>query len=347
MRIQEETESHLEEKSARDGLREDEHYLRFKQVISFIVTELQRRRFDIRRQIGRVKSSSKVEQMLTDLKENDTTVTRIVSFLENSGVPVDKVKQVKEILRKDQAAKDSIYAELQQTIAMYQGQATLGKMIGVLLHEGNRDLGIIRDSLRRLPTWSELFGEKPIPETATQIVNETRAVETASTGLVDLFEKFKPLGVRSRGPRKEVPLHKVIDTVVNAAVQGKQVTVINEVPPAFQINAWRQDLHTIFLNLLDNSLTWFELAKTKSPTITFRLLVDDEGERLEISDNGPGIPEKHIQNGDIFEPHFSLREGSGIGLPIAGETATRNGFTLRAWHAVVGTRFTLDFKPIK
>ena len=43
-----------------------------------------------------------------------------------------------------------------------------------------------------------------------------------------------------------------------------------------------------------------------------------------VSDDGPGVPEEHTRA--IFDPYFSLKpDGVGLGLTIAGETATELG----------------------
>jgi signal transduction histidine kinase len=341
--IEEESRSHLQETSARDGLREDDHYTRFKHIVWHIVSELQRRRFEIRRSVGRVKQSPKISRLLFELKDVEKTVEKIGEFLRSAGLPEEKIQQIGGIVRKAEEAKEDIFAKIEETIAIYQGQATLGKMVGVLIHEGNRDVGIIRNSAGRIPNWVELLATSTQPKTTLhEVVKELGSVETASKSLADLFARIEPLGVRSRGPAKKISLRRVVDTVTAASLKGKAIEIVVEIDPEFQIIAWEQDLYTIFLNLIDNSVTWLERAKTKKPQIRFVLDQSQDVTSLHISDNGPGIPREHILSEAIFEPQFSLRGGTGIGLPIAGEAAARNGFSLRACHSEVGAHFILD-----
>ena len=45
----------------------------------------------------------------------------------------------------------------------------------------------------------------------------------------------------------------------------------------------------------------------------------------------------------IFEPQFSTKpSGTGLGLPIAGEAAARNGLELKAFESDTGAWFRLQ-----
>jgi signal transduction histidine kinase len=166
--------------------------------------------------------------------------------------------------------------------------------------------------------------------------------------LARLFDRIQPLGVRSRGRPREVTLIKPIRTALrgfSGELSSHGINPSVEVPDDFTVVAWEQDLLTIFLNLIENSIHWLRQASPPAPTIIFRLIRNEDGARLDIIDNGPGIPREHIASEAIFEPHFSLKSGSGLGLPIAGESASRNGFELKAVHSSDGAHFVLDFTP--
>ena len=71
----------------------------------------------------------------------------------------------------------------------------------------------------------------------------------------------------------------------------------------------------------------------------------DEGKLkyIDYRDTGPGIDPHLIASEVIFEPQFTTKpEGSGLGLPIAGEAAARIGLELRALECDTGAWFRLQ-----
>jgi two-component system, NtrC family, sensor kinase len=64
--------------------------------------------------------------------------------------------------------------------------------------------------------------------------------------------------------------------------------------------------------------------------------------RVEVRDNGIGIPEAHLQS--IFDPFFSTKEsGSGIGLPLSLGIIENHGGTLTVRpREQVGTLATFE-----
>lgn len=349
VRIEPEELSHLEEKSARDGLREDDHYARLRQVVSRVVAELQRRRYEIRRSVGRIQKAPKVTEMLNELSDFEKPFGRISALLSSEGVEPEKIERVREILRSDSQSRQEVLAKLEQTIAIYQGQATLGKMVGVLLHEGNRSLGIIKNQGERMPGWIDRLLSTPNAVAAGEVKDGLTGIYSAAESLTKLFDRITPLGVRARGAPRELPLVRPIRKALHAfagELSGAGIETRVEVPEDFKVSGWEQDLIAIFLNLVENSIHWLKQSRPNAPHVLFRLVRNEDGARLDIMDNGPGIPREHILSEAIFDPHFSLKGGSGLGLPIAGEAAARNRFELKAVHSEGGAHFVLDLSPL-
>jgi len=78
-----------------------------------------------------------------------------------------------------------------------------------------------------------------------------------------------------------------------------------------------QQLIQVFLNILSNA----EQAMRRSRgtgRITVQTSTSDKGIKISISDDGPGIPEEHLNK--VFEPFFTTKtvgEGTGLGLSIS------------------------------
>ena len=103
-------------------------------------------------------------------------------------------------------------------------------------------------------------------------------------------------------------------------------------------------LMQVFINLLDNSLSWLMIsAKEKHPAVT--VTFNSDKRIVVFSDNGPGIP---ASNADyVFDPFFSTKEdGRGLGLYIAKQLLNRMGYDIslseRSERVLSGANLTID-----
>jgi signal transduction histidine kinase len=98
------------------------------------------------------------------------------------------------------------------------------------------------------------------------------------------------------------------------------------------------DLNQVWTNIIDNAIQ----AMNSSGTLTIRTMRENEEMiRVEISDDGPGIPEDIIEN--IFNPFFTTKpfgEGTGLGLDLARRIVVeKHHGDLRAVSKPGDTRF--------
>jgi len=100
------------------------------------------------------------------------------------------------------------------------------------------------------------------------------------------------------------------------AAERNRVSLVLQAPAELpRVQADLDRLRQVFLNLLDNAIKY-----APDSTATVRLTPEDEKVRVEISDNGPGIPSENLPH--IFEPMYRGRQtapgprGSGLGLTI-------------------------------
>lgn len=85
------------------------------------------------------------------------------------------------------------------------------------------------------------------------------------------------------------------------------------------------DLHLILNNFILNSAYYLEEAEDER-MIFFSVYEDDKKVYLEMSNNGPELDEKYSQNPDetLNARETTKKDGTGLGLWIAREAATRN-----------------------
>jgi|GEM_PF-281342 len=349
VRIQPEEISHLEEKSARDGLKEDNHFKTLKQVVNAALSELEQRRFVFRRKIGRGRKTVKVDEVVNQLTDFESTLLKIEEVLAGSSVGRNRIDAIRNVLEETKREKDELVGQIQETIAIYQGQATLGKIIMVLLHDGRKPIGYFRDMAPLMRDWIERLRTSPDESLLSKLVTRLENVQLQAEVLTKLFDRLEPLSVRKRRkPHKFSLIQTVSKSIDVFHGELNKIAASTNIDPRLELKVlgWEEDFLLLFTNLIENSVYWFVFHGTRNPEIVVQLLSTPFGETVEYSDNGPGIPEEYIKDQSIFEPGFTTKAGgTGLGLAIAGEAAERNGCKLKAFHSDSGARFVLELFP--
>jgi signal transduction histidine kinase len=112
-------------------------------------------------------------------------------------------------------------------------------------------------------------------------------------------------------------LHSTLKTLFGDKVgNDKPIKVVKELDKSLpQIACYPGDLNEVWSNIIHNAIQ----AMDGKGTLTIRTMREgDEMIRVEIGDDGPGIPEDVI--GRIFTPFFTTKpfgEGTGLGLDLA------------------------------
>ena len=339
----------MTEKSARDGLKENEAFDRLKTVVERVIAKLETRRFKYRRSEGLSRPALKLERELERLFSFDEVKKSIQTRLDKGAVDKTTADEIIELVSRDEEAKIKVADEIRQAVAVYQGQATLGKIINVILHEGRRPLSYFRNCIPHLRYWYESFQNARDLGKLEKILSIADGVEENMEFLVKLFGRLDPLAARKRGVRKSLNLKKTIQATLSVfenEMKSEDVSAEIRGPDGFKFSAWSQDIYAIFTNLVDNSLYWMSQKKGTMRQITIDLITDgDSLIHIDYRDTGPGIEPDLIASEVIFEPQFSTKpNGTGLGLAIAGESAERNSLELKAFESEEGAYFRLQPK---
>ncbi|WP_425901826.1 ATP-binding protein [Agrobacterium radiobacter] len=345
--IESEEKSGLVEKSARDGLKENAAYNRLIEITQSVIEQLERRRFALRRSLELGKPKSRVEKQISQLFTNDHVKVDIVTRLERSGIDAKVTREISDILSRDMAEKNKAAESIRQTVAVYQGQATLGKIVNVVLHEGRRPLNFFKNQVPNLDYWARVFNENPTSENLSKILPIANELGHNAKVFVELFSRLDPLAA---GKRAESHLFKLASTldgalkVFETTMSDLGIEAALEGPSDFEFLGWKEDFYAIFTNLIDNSTYWLREKRVALPKITIRFEIE-EGKlaHIDYRDNGPGIDKALIETEVIFDPEFSTKtDGTGLGLAIAGEAAARNGLELKVLESADGAYFRLQ-----
>ncbi len=194
---------------------------------------------------------------------------------------------------------------------------TVTSLVRGLAHEIKNPLGGLRGAAQLL--------ERELPDIALH--DYTRVIIEEADRLRNLVDRL--LGPHKMPRLEEVNIHSILEHVSSlvSAEAGGQINMQRDYDPSLpEFMGDREQLIQAVLNIIRNSMQAMQEAGTEQPQIQLRtrvvrnLTLGSEMHRLvccvEISDNGPGIPEDILQK--IFYPMVSGRAaGTGLGLSIA------------------------------
>ena len=130
----------------------------------------------------------------------------------------------------------------------------------------------------------------------------------------------------------------ILDFVYPSIVDG-DVKIVTDVDTLLAIEANRDELKQVFLNILLNSI---DAVKTRERPREIRVSTQLENDQavIRISNNGPIIPPR-IRN-VIFEPFYTTKElGTGIGLYVCKKIIELHGGTITCSSTQDLTMFTI------
>ncbi|ELY2785617.1 sensor histidine kinase [Cronobacter turicensis] len=349
--IQSEEQSGLTEKSARDGLRENTAYENLREITKIVIGKLEERRFDYRRQSGLSKPALKVERELERIFSFESLKKRIKRTLINEGVAEKVASEVIDLISQEEEEKSKAADDIRQAVATYQGQATLGKIINVILHEGRRPLNYFRNEVPRIKKFQKKLFNTGDNKNLEEIINITDGVESNAAVLSELFKRLDPLAAGNRASKKALNIMKEIHgnfSIFREELHANSIEYFLTGDDTLEFFCWSQDLHAIFTNLIDNSIFWMKQISAEKIIKVDIQSINGSLQYIDFRDTGPGIESSLIDKNVIFDPQFSTKpSGTGIGLAIAGEAAERNGLELIALQSSKGAYFRLQLKGVK
>lgn len=344
--VESEEKSGLEEKSARDGLKNNAAYASLKKITCNIINELEQRRYIFRRKMQLAIPAQKIEAQLEGLYDYQPLKKSVSSTLKRAGANEGVIEEVTDIITKEQNKRNDVIEEIKKTVAIYQGQATLGKIINIVLHEGRRPLNYLNNEIPNLKYYGNYFLDNKDAESYKEIVYLLDGISEKTKIFTGLFGRLDPLAARKRDTKQNFNLKQAIEGAVSVfekEASEKNILINTYCDDKIYLLGWKQDMYTIMANLLDNSIFWIEEKKCSERNISIKVSADEGNIVIDYTDSGPGISNTLLESGVIFEPEFTTKiDGTGLGLAIAGEAASRNGLSLKAIQADKGAHFILQ-----
>lgn len=210
-----------------------------------------------------------------------------------------------------------------------------------VVHEVNNPLGIISNYLKLLEM--KIPKEQGVQQ-ELQILNEEIS---RISNTIEQFASFSTTATASQTATLSVNdlLQQMLRILDATLLEPRGIRLISNLAPSLAVIVTEKDkLKQIIINLVKNAAE--AMPEGGAITITTSNIVTGDkvlGVRLDVCDDGPGIPEK-IKN-NLFSPFMTTKSHghSGLGLSVVHKTTQELGGTIKCETTnEQGTRFTLS-----
>ena len=165
--------------------------------------------------------------------------------------------------------------------------------------------------------------------------------------MVNTLDEFRTF-FRPSQEDENFQLLAVINTVLiltkDDLLKNRSNVSIDQSDPIF-IDGSANEFKHLILNIINNAKDAFRDNNIEKRKISIRLIKDGQGKRMEIEDNAGGIPAEIIN--DIFKSNVTTKDegkGTGIGLYMSTQIATKHNAVLSVKNKNDGACFTIAFK---
>lgn len=177
-------------------------------------------------------------------------------------------------------------------------------------------------------------------------------IEDSTTRISTLVGAAKQYSQMDRAPHQVLDVHELLDsTLIMLSRKIGKVKVVKDYDRTLpDIPVYGAELNQVWTNLIDNAIDAL-CESGGSGTITVRTRRENDQVVVEVSDDGPGVPDDVRDR--LFEPFFTTKpagSGTGLGLDtsrriveerhrgtLAMESAPGKGTTFRVWLPVTNT----------
>ena len=156
-----------------------------------------------------------------------------------------------------------------------------------------------------------------------------QAINKRSKGLSKFVESYKSLTKIPEPVIKEVEirdLFKQIYVLMQKESESLGIKMEFDIkPPNLKVHVDEKLMEQVLINLIKNAI---EAGRSTEELVIQAIAYEELGKvKIEIEDNGPGIPGEVIDN--IFVPFYTTKkEGSGIGLSLSKQVLRKHGGNL-------------------
>lgn len=352
--IQDEEISNLVEKSARDGLKEDAYYDGLISVISQLLTFIELKRYSFRQKTGKGRKNHVFSSQMGILTDFSAVKNKVISVMQKANVSSEEMNELNDFIDKDINNKIKVAQELERQIAMYQGQATLGKIMDVVMHEVRKPLHWIKNQTNNMDRAYKRYMKYSNAQDLNKIMKIVEETPKQLKTITDLFNRLNSLATRKRTAMSAFSLMNTIQTAIDIfsdEIQRKNIILNLNIENDFLFKGWREDILAALANIIENAVYWVDFAKDDK---ILEISLYETNDSIEIStwNNGPKIIRDLVDDDSLFTPGISGKitengAGTGLGLSIAGEAVDRNGGQIKVIDVSEGAKFIIELPKKK
>lgn len=204
--------------------------------------------------------------------------------------------------------------------------ATLGQLISGVAHELNNPLAAILG-------FAELCRDSE--QSRQQLDENLEVIEREARRTGHIVDNLLNFSRQRQNQRTVVDVHELLERCFKLLAynfRNTGITISRDYDTTLpHIRMDEYQMQQVFMNLIVNSAQALNESETDRPEITVRthLTRNDKQMVIELSDNGPGIPQEHRQQ--IFQAFFTTKpdgEGTGLGLPVSLGIVKEHGGTI-------------------
>lgn len=201
--------------------------------------------------------------------------------------------------------------------------ATQGIMSAEIGHELNNYLSIVRSNFELLQLKSDIANPDEVSKYMRGIEESLEQMARFTSSLAD--------AATLKSEKSSIDLNELIDDIISFLSPQKKFRDIRlthsgvaEMP---RIKADTRQLQQLFYNLLNNAAESLANTDKAERCITISTELADSQVRIEVSDNGKGIPEKLLSS--VFSSRFTTKDGGhGFGLIVCKKVVENHGGTI-------------------
>ena len=257
--------------------------------------------------------------------------------------PEDPQHILSPSLRNDEIGiAEAELARMQKTLAETLRRQRRLADLGLAVAKINHDL---RNTLASAQLVSDRLLDLPDPQVQRFTPLLIRSLDRALSYTQSVLAYGQ--AVEERPVRRAVRLCTLVSEVIDAEHRspGDGVTLVNDVPPAFEVDIDPDQFHRVLGNLVRNALEAFaeDANGTLEPRIRIAATAYGDGSALIlVEDTGPGLPARARQS--LFQAFrgSTRASGTGLGLAIVDEIVRAHGGRIvLAEHETPGARFEI------